>query len=190
MDPRAQIPPDQLAELAETLCESLLPTATISSPPASPMACLATYSREVATCSRSLLQSALYFEGKLLGEGLVLHIGCFHVERMSFLVLEEASVNIVLGRPWLTKHNPITNWRTGEITKWNPKCHLRCQKNLPKPPVRVTHLPICFTSVESPNTTQALSIPPEYQAFQGGHASPNSPTVGEGDHEGSQIYQK
>ncbi|MGL4933172.1 MAG: retropepsin-like aspartic protease, partial [Aeromonas sp.] len=53
-------------------------------------------------------------QGKPLGKGLVhlrtpvveLGIGCFHSERISFLVLEEANVDIVLGRPWLEYHHP------------------------------------------------------------------------------------
>ncbi|KAK3561073.1 hypothetical protein QTP86_026364 [Hemibagrus guttatus] len=53
-------------------------------------------------------------QGKPLGKGLVqwktpeltLQIGCLHEETLSLLVLEESAVDVVLGRPWLAKHQP------------------------------------------------------------------------------------
>ncbi|KAL0172449.1 hypothetical protein M9458_032760, partial [Cirrhinus mrigala] len=97
---------------------------------------------------------------------LVLDLGCLHSERTSLLVLEEANVDVVLERPWLTKHDPLIDWRSGEIRKWSSRYFRECLKELPKPVITTTHLPICYTSVESPNSSQTLSIPPEYQAFQ------------------------
>ncbi|KAL0172840.1 hypothetical protein M9458_033151, partial [Cirrhinus mrigala] len=91
---------------------------------------------------------------------VILDIGCLHSERISLLVLEEANVDIVLGCPWLTRHDPIINW------KWSSRCYQECLKELPKPVITTTHLSVCSTSVESPNSSQTLSIPPEYQAFQ------------------------
>ncbi|KAL0151300.1 hypothetical protein M9458_053491, partial [Cirrhinus mrigala] len=100
-------------------------------------------------------------QGKPLGKVLVHHctpevmldIGCLHSERILLLVLEEANVDIVLGHPWLTRHDPIINWRSGEIQKWSSRCYQECLKELPKPVITTTHLSVCFTSVE-------------YQAFQ------------------------
>lgn len=53
-------------------------------------------------------------QGKPLGRGKVRHrsptimlrVGCLHEEVLSFLVLEHSTVDIVLGRPWLTLHSP------------------------------------------------------------------------------------
>ncbi|KAL0152238.1 hypothetical protein M9458_051961 [Cirrhinus mrigala] len=75
--------------------------------------------------------------------------------RISLLVLEKANVDMVLGCPWLTKHDPIINWSS--------RCYQECLKELPKPVIATTHLSVCSTSVESPNSSQTLFIPPEYQ---------------------------
>ncbi|KAI2647767.1 Retrotransposon-derived protein PEG10 [Labeo rohita] len=88
------------------------------------------------------------------------------LERISLLVLEEANVDIVLGHRWLTRPNPIINWRSGEFRKWSSRCYQECLKELPKPVITTTHLSVCSTSVESPNSSQTFFIPPEYQAFQ------------------------
>ncbi|KAL0150712.1 hypothetical protein M9458_054016 [Cirrhinus mrigala] len=65
-------------------------------------------------------------QGKPLGRGLVqfctpeleLKIGVLHSERLSLLVLEEANVDIVLGRPWLVYHQPVIDWEYGEPKRW------------------------------------------------------------------------
>ncbi len=95
-----------------------------------------------------------------------LHIGCFHIERISLLVLEEAVVNVVLGRPWLAKHQPTIDWRSGEILKWNSGCKQRCLRDLPVPVSNKASLSICSTSIESPETYQVTHVPPEYQSFK------------------------
>ncbi|KAL1261443.1 hypothetical protein QQF64_006708 [Cirrhinus molitorella] len=100
-------------------------------------------------------------QGKPLGRGLVRHrtpeiqlqIGIFHVEHLSLLVLEEATVDIVLGCPWL-------------ILQWTSFCHLHCLKDLPKPTTSASKLTVCSTSVESPQPVKEPSIPPVYRAFQ------------------------
>ncbi|KAL0165999.1 hypothetical protein M9458_037843, partial [Cirrhinus mrigala] len=64
--------------------------------------------------------------GEPLGPGRIKHrspvcqlrIGNFHSEEISFLVLEGATVDIVLGRPWLVKHSPIVDWTRCDILRW------------------------------------------------------------------------
>ncbi|KAL1279173.1 hypothetical protein QQF64_025846, partial [Cirrhinus molitorella] len=31
-------------------------------------------------------------------------------------------VDVILGRPWLAKHQPRINWSTGEILGWSKEC--------------------------------------------------------------------
>ncbi|CAI9621557.1 unnamed protein product, partial [Staurois parvus] len=33
---------------------------------------------------------------------------------------------MVLGYPWLQKHNPTFNWRSAEILSWSPQCGVGC----------------------------------------------------------------
>ncbi|KAI2646863.1 Transposon Tf2-6 polyprotein [Labeo rohita] len=57
------------------------------------------------------------YSGKL-GRGRIHHsspyitvqVGFFHSERMRFLVLEDSTVSIILGRPWLQQHCPNLRW--------------------------------------------------------------------------------
>ncbi len=74
-------------------------------------------------------------------------------------------MDVVLGRPWLSKHQPTIDWRSGEILKWNSGCEQGCLKDLPVPISNHTSLSICST-IESPETHQVTPIPPEYQSFK------------------------
>ncbi|KAL0170112.1 hypothetical protein M9458_034708, partial [Cirrhinus mrigala] len=91
-------------------------------------------------------------------------VGLFHKEEMSFLVLEGSKMDLVLGRPWLARHEPILSWGTGEILKWGSQCWPECFPNLPLQPVR--RLQVCTTSIESPIEKQSIVIPTEYSDFQ------------------------
>ncbi|KAL0169271.1 hypothetical protein M9458_033867, partial [Cirrhinus mrigala] len=107
--------------------------------------------------------------GEPLGPGRIKHrspvcqlrIGNFHSEEISFLVLEGATVDIVLGRPWLVKHSPIVDWTRCDILRWSPECHKSCLQNLPIP-----NLQLQSTLVESPESYKSTSIPEDYRAFQ------------------------
>ncbi len=113
-------------------------------------------------------------QGKPLGKGLVrsrtpevtLRIGSLHSEYISFLVLEDATVDIVLGRPWLALHHPDIHWNSGEVLKWSDYCFKECLTNLPEPPQANTAAFVCSTSIESPIPQCTVQIPTEYQAFQ------------------------
>lgn len=50
---------------------------------------------------------------------VTLSIGSLHSECISFLVLEEAAVDIVLGCPWLAQHHPDIHWDSGEVLGWS-----------------------------------------------------------------------
>ncbi|KAL0200322.1 hypothetical protein M9458_003509, partial [Cirrhinus mrigala] len=113
-------------------------------------------------------------QGKPLGKGLVRHctpelslcIGCFHNERLSVLVLEDATVDIVLGCPWLAQHHPDLLWTTAKVLQWSKKCHEQCLMDLPALTPTYSTLSICSTSIESPASQDHFQIPQEYQAFQ------------------------
>ncbi|CAM4428519.1 unnamed protein product [Leuciscus chuanchicus] len=60
---------------------------------------------------------------KLLGRGrirhlcptLTLRIGCLHSEKITFMVLEGSTADLILGHPWMTQHQPHFNWDTREL---------------------------------------------------------------------------
>ncbi len=129
---------------------------------------------KIPRCKNDTTYQITTVQGKPLGRGLVrshtpevsLHIGCFHEERISLLVLEEAVVDVVLGRPWLAKHQPTIDWRSGEILKWDSGCKQRCLRDLPVPVSNNASLSIFSTTIESPETCQVSHVPPEYQSFK------------------------
>ncbi|ROL42765.1 Glutathione peroxidase 2 [Anabarilius grahami] len=59
-------------------------------------------------------------QGKPLGRGhirhfsptLTLRICCLHMEEFTFMVLEGSTADIIMGRPWLTQHQPHIQWNT------------------------------------------------------------------------------
>ncbi|KAL0168612.1 hypothetical protein M9458_036834, partial [Cirrhinus mrigala] len=89
-------------------------------------------------------------------EDITLQLGLFHTENIQLLVLEGATVDIILGRPWLVKHDPILSWGTGEILRWGKGCFPNCFPDLPRPIQKP--IPVCVTSVE-------IKIPSIYSEF-------------------------
>ncbi|KAK3505744.1 hypothetical protein QTP70_004137 [Hemibagrus guttatus] len=98
---------------------------------------------------------------------LSLQVGALHCEELHLLVLENATTDIILGRPWLELHDPVLSGKgTGEILKWGEHCFGACFPNLPAPsPPQVHHLPAQATSVESPPEACPPDIPACYSHF-------------------------
>ncbi len=113
-------------------------------------------------------------QGKPLGRGrikyrsppVILQIGCFHQETLSFLVLEGPTVDLILGLPWLSQHSPAVRWESSEILQWSESCFQNCLSNVPKPPVSPSSLQVNSTLVESPEPFEKHSISSDYVAFQ------------------------
>ncbi|KAI2645073.1 Transposon Tf2-8 polyprotein [Labeo rohita] len=76
------------------------------------------------------IYSVTTIQGKPLGRGVVrysspfitLQIGLFHHEDLRFQVLEDSTVDIILGRPWLQVHQPEIRWDPCDIIRWSQKC--------------------------------------------------------------------
>ncbi|KAL0152234.1 hypothetical protein M9458_051957, partial [Cirrhinus mrigala] len=111
-------------------------------------------------------------QGKPLGRGRVQHsspyitlqIGLFHYEEIKLLVLEESTVNIILGRPWLRLHHPELRWDPCDITRWSKNCFDHCISRVPHR--HITPVSLASTQVESPEPVNTPEIPAEYRAFQ------------------------
>ncbi|KAI2654156.1 Retrotransposon-derived protein PEG10 [Labeo rohita] len=70
------------------------------------------------------------------------------VEDIRFLVLEDSTVSVILGCPWLYQHIPDLRWDPCDIICWNEQCYDQCLSNLPLPRSIPVHL--ASTQVESP----------------------------------------
>ncbi|KAL0147703.1 hypothetical protein M9458_056981 [Cirrhinus mrigala] len=111
-------------------------------------------------------------QGKPLGRGRIRHsspyitlqVGLFHSEKIRFLVLEDSTVSIILGRPWLHQHLPQLRWDPCDVTHWSDRRYEQCLSNIPRPPPIPIHL--SSTQVESPEPEIPPEIPAKYMAFQ------------------------
>ena len=93
-----------------------------------------------------------------------------HVETIQFFVLHAPTAPLVLGRPWLDKHDPHISWSSGRILGWSTACHANCLRSAlspssgTKPPVSppsLAGIPTAYhdlTPVFSKES--ALSLPP------------------------------
>lgn len=76
-----------------------------------------------------------------------------HCELISFYVIDQASPPIVLGFPWLQKHNPRLDWKRKEIISWDPSCHESCLRSA-VPSASPVHRP--------PDPVKLENVPHEY----------------------------
>lgn len=84
-----------------------------------------------------------------------LQVGVLHQEVSVFYVLPKAKDPLILRLPWLCRHNPQFNWRTGELTACSRGCLSTCMPVLCK-----------ATGIESPKPENLDLIPEEYQDFR------------------------
>uniref|UniRef100_A0A4W5LSY2 ribonuclease H n=1 Tax=Hucho hucho TaxID=62062 RepID=A0A4W5LSY2_9TELE len=81
--------------------------------------------------SSPLVVTAL--DGRPLGRGeincqtLPLRLSILqHQEEISFHLIQSSAFPIILGYPWLLRHNPHIDWSTSTILEWGPTCHATC----------------------------------------------------------------
>ncbi|XP_056911237.1 uncharacterized protein LOC130538040 [Takifugu flavidus] len=86
---------------------------------------------------RSLSPQAI--DGRSLGNithrtiPLTLTLSGNHIESTRFLVLHAPTAPLVLGRPWLERHDPHISWASGRILGWSVACHANCLRSAPSP---------------------------------------------------------
>lgn len=85
---------------------------------------------KVVLLDQPLEASAL--DGRLLctvthrTEPMVLVIDQEHREQISFHLFNSAQHPLILGYPWLVKHNPHVDWQTGKVKGWGVECSRSC----------------------------------------------------------------
>lgn len=122
-------------------------------------------------CTSRLAVEAL--DGHPIGEGRITHItnhlqmqtGLLHQETLQFI---SSPVHpLILGLPWLRRHDPSISWRSGEIIQWCASCQQDCIQ--PK-----SFIPLHAVSVTTPRP-EVPGLPEEYadlyEAFSKAKAS-------------------
>ena len=103
-------------------------------------------------------------------EPLTLTLSGNHSESIRFFVLHAPTAPLVLGRPWLERHEPHISWASGRILGWSTACHAACLRSALSPPSgpRPMSFPPDITGVPSVyhdlalvfSKDKALSLPP------------------------------
>ncbi|KAK3549059.1 hypothetical protein QTP70_030129 [Hemibagrus guttatus] len=103
-----------------------------------------------------------------IGEGYLRHqteplefqVGLFHYERLTFYVTSSPANPMILGFPWLRRHDSQISWRSGELVRWSSTCLKGCLRDpVPRP---------CRTScVEEATPAACGQIPHPYTDFRG-----------------------
>lgn len=76
-------------------------------------------------------------------------------ERISLYIIDSPAFPVVLGIPWLARHNPKISWKQGVLQGWSEECSGRC-----------LGVSIGATSVESPDQSSTVCIPPSMPIWQ------------------------
>ncbi|KAL0186198.1 hypothetical protein M9458_017868, partial [Cirrhinus mrigala] len=114
----------------------------------------------LVACESRVAVAAL--DGRPLGEGhikfitdnLILRTGALHTETIRLFAINSPQNPIILGLPWLERHNPHISWLSRQILQWSDYCH---REYLPLNTPRSTVQP--DTHSEDISTP---GLPPEY----------------------------
>lgn len=95
-------------------------------------------------------------DDKPLSSGLVIHhtvpltlkSGVLHTETIRLIVVHSLRDKVILGFPWLRRHNPKIDWRSGQIQAWSSDCFMGSLS-----------IPCRVSSIESPCPEDLSGIP-------------------------------
>ncbi|XP_054865645.1 uncharacterized protein LOC129348709 [Amphiprion ocellaris] len=94
-----------------------------------------------------------------------------HREELTFCVMENANPPMVLGYPWLVRHNPQLDWRLRKVSSWSPACNQSCllssltpsssEVSSPSEPINLDNVPSQYHDLAMFfSKSKALSLPP------------------------------
>ncbi|KAK3512201.1 hypothetical protein QTP70_000471 [Hemibagrus guttatus] len=101
-----------------------------------------------------------------IGEGYLKHqtelldfqVGLFHYERLAFYVTSSPANPVILGFPWLRRHDPHISWRSGELVRWSITCLRGCLRDPVARPCRTSQ-------VQRPLEAAGGHLPSQYMDF-------------------------
>ncbi|KAL0192406.1 hypothetical protein M9458_010702, partial [Cirrhinus mrigala] len=127
----------------------------------------------IVSCAFPVAVAAL--DGRPLGTGrvdhttkdLTLRLEPNHQESIRFFIITSPQSPLILGYPWLNRHEPTISWTEGRITHWSPRCHQHCISPAPPKSLRSASPPPCSTIppeyhdlLEAFSITRATELPP------------------------------
>ncbi|KAK3539043.1 hypothetical protein QTP86_023635 [Hemibagrus guttatus] len=102
--------------------------------------------------------------------------GLFHHKQLAFYVTSSPANPVILGFPWLRRHDPQISWRSGELVRWSPTCLKRCLRDpVPRPcrasrvdkatPAAHGHLPHQYTDFMEVFSEERAAHLPSHQVW-------------------------
>jgi hypothetical protein len=92
-----------------------------------------------------------------------------HSETTQFLLLSTPSQPVILGYPWLCRHNPNIDWTTCSVREWGETCQRTCVRTpslspaspVPAPASDITGVPAVYHDLKEVfSKAKATSLPP------------------------------
>ncbi len=113
-----------------------------------------THKIPLVPCESHLAVAAL--DGRPLGSGrihfttedLTLLTGALHTETIRLFVFQSPQTPLILGLPWLERHNPHISWSERQISRWSEYCLQNCLS--------------CTSPEQQPEPCTTSNIPGEY----------------------------
>lgn len=122
-------------------------------------------------------KTVLAIDGKLLEivthrtDPVKLVLSSNHHEHVELYVINSPLNAVVLGIPWLKRHNPHVDWSTGTIRNWSTHCHAHCLQSAlpsrshdtstPAEAIDLSHVPAEYHDLrEVFSKTAACTLPP------------------------------
>ncbi|KAK3538777.1 hypothetical protein QTP86_015894 [Hemibagrus guttatus] len=115
-----------------------------------------------------------------IGEGYLKHqtallefqVGLFHYEQLAFYVTSSPANPVILGFPWLRRHDPHISWRSGELVHWSTTCLRGCLRDPISRPCRTSsieaaggHLPRQYTDFQEVFSEERTARLPRHQLW-------------------------
>ncbi|KAK3527263.1 hypothetical protein QTP86_018630 [Hemibagrus guttatus] len=119
-----------------------------------------------------------------IGEGYLKHqtellefqVGLFHYEQLAFYVTSSPANPVILGFPWLRRHDPHISWRSGELVHWSTTCLKGCLRDPVLRPCRTSrveraieaaggHLPRQYTDFQEVFSEERAARLPSHQVW-------------------------
>ncbi len=130
-----------------------------------------THNIPLVPCESHLAVAAL--DGRPLGSGriqfttedLTLRTGALHTETIRLFVFQSPQTPLILGLPWMEKHNPCISWSERQIIQWFESCLQNClnrtlQSHEPEP-CNASKIPGKYHNlIEAFSKTKASQLPP------------------------------
>ncbi|KAK3514965.1 hypothetical protein QTP86_005087, partial [Hemibagrus guttatus] len=109
-------------------------------------------------------------------ELLEFQVGLFHHEHLAFYVTSSPANPVILGFPWLQRHDPQISCRSGELVRWSPTCLKEClQERVSRPcrtfcmketiPSAHSHIPHAYADFQEVFSEERVARLPSHQAW-------------------------